>query len=109
MTVIYLKTHNDFFKWLWDYESVMGMILGLFVLSAITIYLFIRGKKRYIFVTMTPGFIAGFIAASYICHGNPGLNMSWTASYIIAAILSASYVGLTIWYGKSIIDRLKAL
>ncbi len=94
------------FNILWRYFAWTNQTIAIFALATIATYLYIR-KKNY-FIGLIPGMFYTFIITSYILHAQIGLNLdkllgmegSYTASYIVAAIITALYAWYTLSHAK---------
>lgn len=95
----YAKLSPNGFNILWRYFAFTNQFVAVFALATIAVYLYINGKN-YI-VAMVPGVFYVFVTLSFIFHAPIGLKLdarlgldptSYTASYILAAVVCAGYI-----------------
>ena len=93
------KTNPAGFSILWRYFAFTNQFVATFALATISIYLYINGKNYL--VSLIPGTFYMFITLSFILNAKIGFNLdtllglpagSYTASYILAAVLSVGYI-----------------
>lgn len=98
LILLFAKLNPSGFTVLWRYFAFMNQFIAIFALAIITVYLRIHGKNMY--VALIPGIFYTFIVMSFILNAKIGFNLdriaglpegSFTASYIVAAILSVLY------------------
>jgi len=102
--ILYIaKTNPAGFSILWRYFAFTNQFVATFALATISIYLYINGKNYL--VSLIPGTFYMFITLSFILNAKIGFNLdtllglpagSYTASYILAAVLSVGYI----WFVK---------
>ena len=98
--ILYIaKTNPAGFSILWRYFAFTNQFVATFALATISIYLYINGKNYL--VSLIPGTFYMFITLSFILNAKIGFNLdtllglpagSYTASYILAAVLSVGYI-----------------
>lgn len=106
LILVFSKLNPNGFNVLWRYFAFTNQFIALFALSMIAVYLFIRDKNGWI--SLIPGMFYCFIVMSFILHAPIGFNLdkilgnpsSYTASYILAAVITVIYAFLTVNYAK---------
>jgi carbon starvation protein CstA len=98
--ILYIaKTNPAGFSILWRYFAFTNQFVATFALATISVYLYINGKNYL--VSLIPGTFYMFITLSFILNAKIGFNLdtllvlpagSYTASYILAAVLSVAYI-----------------
>jgi len=98
--ILYIaKTNPAGFSILWRYFAFTNQFVGTFALATISVYLYINGKNYL--VSLIPGTFYMFVTLSFIFNAKIGFNLdtllglpagSYTASYILAAVLSVVYI-----------------
>jgi carbon starvation protein CstA len=98
--ILYIaKTNPAGFSILWRYFAFTNQFVGTFALATISVYLYINGKNYL--VSLIPGTFYMFVTLSFIFNAKIGFNLdtllglpagSYTASYILAAVLSVAYI-----------------
>ncbi|MCR5015124.1 MAG: carbon starvation protein A [Ruminococcus sp.] len=96
--LIYAKADTDGFNVLWRYFSWANESTAVFAFSMICIYM-MRNKMPYI-MALIPGMFYMYVVASYILNARIGFNLPWTASYIIAGIVTLAYGSAIVFCGK---------
>ncbi|MDO5026553.1 MAG: carbon starvation CstA family protein [Tissierellia bacterium] len=105
--LVFSKLNPNGFNVLWRYFAFTNQFIATFALSMIAVYLFIHNKNGWI--ALLPGMFYSFIVLSFILHAKIGFNLdsllglgdtSYTASYILAAILTVIYAYMTVSYAK---------
>ena len=98
--LIFAKTNAAGFGILWRYFAWSNQALSLFAFWAITVWLYENGKRRFAWISVTPGAFYALVTFSYIANAKIGFGLPWIAAYIIGGIASSAYVGLSLWYGE---------
>ena len=80
---------------LWRYFAWANQTIVVFSLGTATAWCIKEGKK--IWVTVLPGAFYLGVTSSFILNAKIGFNLSWTASYSIAAVLVIAYVSYFIF------------
>ncbi|MEE0741802.1 MAG: carbon starvation CstA family protein [Emergencia sp.] len=91
--LVFAKINAEGFNILWRYFAWSNQTIAVFALAAITVYLIAKkgaAKAAYL-VALIPGTFYMFIITSFILSQKIGFNLSYTASYIIAAVLTVLY------------------
>lgn len=114
--LVWAKVSTGGFMVLWRYFAFTNQFIAVFAMAMITVYLAIRNKNK--FISLIPGMFYAFVTMSFILNAKIGFNLdslfglaegSFTASYIVAAILTGLYAAATLRYadkhGMSIEDR----
>ena len=96
--LVFSKSDPNGFSVLWRYSAWANQVITVFTLSMITVYM-IKEKKPFI-MALIPGMFYMFIITSFILNAKIGLNLSWSASYIIAGILTAAYSAAVVICGR---------
>lgn len=99
IVLYYAKQSPQGFNILWRYFAFTNQFVATFALGTISVYLYITGKNYL--VALLPGIFYFFVTLSFIFHAPIGLMLdqrlgldpsSYTASYILAAVLCVGYV-----------------
>lgn len=98
--LVFAKLNAGGFNVLWRYFAWANQTLAVFAFAMISVYL-TRNKKPFV-IALVPGAFYAFIITSFILNAQIGFNMPWTASYIVAGVLTAAYVALVLWRGFSL-------
>ena len=91
--LVFAKINAEGFNILWRYFAWSNQTIAVFALAAITVYLIAKkgaAKAAYL-VALIPGTFYMFIITSFILSQKIGFNLSYTVSYIIAAVLTVLY------------------
>lgn len=105
--LVFSKLNPNGFNILWRYFAFTNQFIATFALSMIAVYLFIRNKNGWI--ALIPGMFYCFIVMSFILNAKIGFNLdklvglpegSFTASYIVAAIITIIYAFVTVNYAN---------
>ncbi|MFQ9893594.1 MAG: carbon starvation CstA family protein, partial [Emergencia sp.] len=91
--LVFAKVNAEGFNILWRYFAWSNQTIAVFALAAITVYLIAKkgaAKAAYL-VALIPGTFYMFIITSFILSQKIGFNLSYTVSYIIAAVLTVLY------------------
>ncbi len=83
---------------LWRYFSWANETTAVFALAMVTVYMKKHGMP-YI-MSVIPGTFYMYIVTSYILSAKIGFNMPWTASYILAGVLTIVYDVILIRFAK---------
>ena len=89
------KFSSSGFNVLWRYFAWANQTIVVFSLGTATAWCIKEGKK--IWVTVLPGAFYLGVTSSFILNAKIGFNLSWTASYSIAAVLVIAYVSYFIF------------
>ncbi len=104
--LIFAKSNANGFNILWRYFGFANQGLAVFALGMTTVYLYVHQKNFWI--AFIPALFYTFVVFSFIFHADIGLNLDkllgltkdnpnvYTASYILAAIVTALY-GWFLW------------
>ncbi len=95
--LVFAKLNAGGFNVLWRYFAWANQTIAVFAFAMITVYM-MRHKQPFI-MSLVPGMFYMFIISSFILNAVIGFNLPWTASYIIAGILTAGYAGALIRCG----------
>jgi carbon starvation protein CstA len=95
--LLFEEMNNKGFDYLWRYFAWANQTVAVFSFSVATIYM-IR-KKMLFFIPLIPGTFYFYIVVSFILNAQIGLNIPWLYAYIVAGVLSVSYVIGIIFYG----------
>ncbi len=87
--LVFAKLNAGGFNVLWRYFAWANQTIAVFAFAMITVYM-MRNKRPFI-MALIPGMFYMFIISSFILNAAIGFNLPWTASYIIAGILTAAY------------------
>lgn len=99
----FAKQSPQGFNILWRYFAFTNQFVATFALGTISVYLYITGKNYL--VSLLPGMFYFFVTLSFIFHAPIGLRLdellgleptSYTASYILAAVMCLGYA----WFIK---------
>lgn len=96
--LIFAKMNANGFNILWRYFAWSNQTISIFAFAMIAIYL-MHNKKPYI-MALVPGMFYTFIISSFILNAKIGFNIPWTASYIIAGVLTLAYAAAIIMHGR---------
>ena len=96
--LIYAKADTNGFNILWRYFSWANETTAVFAFSMICLYM-MRNKMPYI-MALIPGMFYMYIVAAYILNAHIGFSLTWTASYIIAGVITLAYGAVIIFFGK---------
>lgn len=99
--VLYIaKTDASGFALLWRYFSWANETIAVFAFAMIAVYM-IQNKMPYL-MAIIPGTFYCYMVATYILHAPIGFGLSYTISYILAAVCSALYAVAIVKFGKSV-------
>ena len=59
-------------------------------------------------MAFAPGMFYMFIISSFILNAAIGFHLPWTASYILAGVLTVAYGAVIVFYGQKSVKELKA-
>lgn len=96
--LVWAKFDANGFNTLWRYFAWSNQMISLFALACIACYLYINGKKKFVWMPLIPAIFYAFCTCSFIVH-NPtqttgSAAMSWNAAYVVGAIFTIIYVAL---------------
>ena len=99
--VLYIaKTDASGFALLWRYFSWANETIAVFAFAMIAVYM-MKNNMPYI-MAIIPGTFYMYMVSTYILRAPIGFGLSWTLSYILAAVCSAAYAAAIIRFGKSL-------
>ena len=84
--LIWSKTNPEGFHILWQYFSWTNEVIAVFSFAFITIYM--KQHKLPYILSLLPGCFYMYTVSAYILNAHIGLNLSWTATYIIAGVIT---------------------
>ncbi len=96
----YAKTDASGFSILWRYFSWANETIAVFAFAMISVYM-IKNNLPYL-MAVIPGTFYMYIVSTYILHAPIGFGLSYTISYILAAICAALYAVSIVKFGKSL-------
>ena len=102
--LIFSKMNSDGFNILWRYFAWANQTISVFAFAMITIYM-IKNKQPFI-LSLAPGMFYMFIISSFILNAEIGFGVSWTASYIIAGVITVIYGVAIVYYGRKGIKKI---
>ena len=94
----YAKSNASGFNILWRYFSWANECIAVFSFAMVTVYM--RRSKMPYLMALIPGSFYMYVVASYILNAQIGLNLSWTASYAGAAVLTLAYAAALVLPGR---------
>lgn len=97
-TLFFAKTNASGFSMLWRYFSWANETIAVFAFAMITVYM-IRQHLPYL-MALIPGMFYMYIVCTYILNAKIGFQLSWPASYALAAVLTLIYAAAIVRYGK---------
>lgn len=97
--LVFAKLNPKGFDILWRYFAWSNQTISIFAFALITVYM-MRRKQPYI-MALIPGMFYSMVVFSFILNAQIGFNLSWSWSYLIAAVLTVAYAALVIWCGKT--------
>lgn len=100
IVLYFAKTDKSGFAMLWRYFSWANETIAVFAFAMIAVYM-IQNKMPYL-MAIIPGTFYMYIVATYILHAPIGFGLSWTLSYVSAAVIAALYAVSIVKYGKSL-------
>lgn len=100
LVLYFAKTDKSGFALLWRYFSWANETIAVFAFAMIAVYM-IQSRMPYL-MAIIPGTFYMYIVATYILHAPIGFGLSYTVSYILAAVLSAAYAVSIVKFGKSL-------
>lgn len=103
--LIFSKMNADGFNILWRYFAWANQTISIFAFALIAIYM-ANNKQPYI-MALVPGMFYTYVITSFILNASIGFNIPWTASYIIAGVLTIAYAVAVVRCGKRSTARLK--
>ena len=95
----FAKTDKSGFALLWRYFSWANETIAVFAFAMIAVYM-MKNNMPYI-MAIIPGAFYMYMISTYILHAPIGFGLSYTLSYVLAAVCSAAYVAALIWFGKN--------
>lgn len=96
----FAKTDASGFAILWRYFSWANETIAVFAFAMIAVYM-MKNNLPYI-MAIIPGTFYMYMVSTYILHAPIGFSLSYTISYILAAVCSALYATVIIRFGKSL-------
>ena len=96
--LIYAKSDSKGFNVLWRYFSWANECTAVFAFAMISVYM-MRNRMPYL-MALIPGMFYMYVVASYILNAQIGFNLSWTASYTAAGVLTLVYGAVLKIYGS---------
>ncbi|MBQ6005413.1 MAG: carbon starvation protein A [Selenomonadaceae bacterium] len=96
----FAKTDASGFAILWRYFSWANETIAVFAFAMIAVYM-MKNNMPYI-MAIIPGTFYMYMVSTYILHAPIGLGLSYTFSYILAAVCSALYAVSIVKFGKSV-------
>ena len=96
----YAKTDKSGFMILWRYFSWANETIAVFAFAMIAVYM-LKNNMPYL-MAIIPGTFYMYIVSTYILHAPIGLGLSYTLSYILAAVCAALYAVAIIKFGQSL-------
>lgn len=99
--LLFSKMDADGFQILWRYFAWANQVIAVFAFAMIAVYM--RGemqKKKLYLMALLPGIFYMFVVTSFILNAEIGFHLPWTASYILAGLLSVLYVFGILCAGK---------
>ena len=100
VVLYYAKTDKSGFALLWRYFSWANETIAVFAFAMIAVYM-IRNNMPYL-MAIIPGTFYMYMVSTYILHAPIGLGLSYTISYVLAAICSALYAVSVVKFGQSL-------
>ena len=96
----FAKTNASGFAILWRYFSWANETIAVFAFAMISVYM-IKNNLPYL-MAIIPGTFYMYIISTYILHAPIGFGLSYTISYILAAICAALYAVSLVKFGKNL-------
>ena len=100
VVLYYAKTDKSGFMMLWRYFSWANETIAVFAFAMIAVYM-IRNNMPYI-MAVVPGTFYMYMVSTYILHAPIGFGLSYTISYILAAVFTALYAVSIVKFGQSL-------
>lgn len=102
--LVWAKFNSNGFNMLWRYFAWSNQMVSLFALACIAAYLYMNGKKKYVWVPLIPATFYAFATSTFIIH-NPmqttgGEAMPWSVAYVLGGIFTIVYVIVVIRNGQ---------
>ena len=98
VVLLLAKTNPSGFSILWRYFFWANETIAVFAFAMITVYM-IRNRLPYL-MALVPGMFYMYIISSYILNAKIGAGLSWSISYIGAAICTIIFALALVKYGK---------
>ena len=98
--LVFAKMNANGFNILWRYFAWSNQTLSLFAFAAIAVWMFVNGKKKYVWIPMIPAVFYAFVTVTYIMNAKIGFNLPWGAAYAVGAVAAVIYLIAVIVYGK---------
>ncbi|MBO6305384.1 MAG: carbon starvation protein A [Selenomonadaceae bacterium] len=98
VVLFFAKTNPSGFSILWRYFSWANETIAVFAFAMITVYM-IKNRLPYL-MALIPGMFYMYIISSYILNAKIGAGLSWSISYIGAAICTIIFALALVKYGK---------
>ena len=97
--VLYIaKTDASGFAILWRYFSWANETIAVFAFAMIAVYMMKNNMPHW--MAIVPGTFYMYMVSTYILHAPIGFGLSYTLSYILAAVCAAGYAAAIIRFGK---------
>ena len=96
----FAKTDASGFALLWRYFSWANETIAVFAFAMIAVYM-IKNNMPYL-MAVIPGTFYMYMVSTYILHAPIGFGLSYTLSYILAAVCSALYAVSIVRFGQSL-------
>jgi len=96
----FAKTDKSGFAMLWRYFSWANETIAVFAFAMIAVYM-IKNNLPYL-MAVIPGTFYMYMVSTYILHAPIGFGLSYTISYILAAVCAALYATAIIKFGGSL-------
>ncbi len=100
IVLYYAKTDKSGFALLWRYFSWANETIAVFAFAMIAVYM-MKNNMPYL-MAIIPGTFYMYMISTYILHAPIGFGLSYTMSYILAAVCAAAYAGSVVKFGKSL-------
>lgn len=98
VVLYFAKTDASGFALLWRYFSWANETIAVFAFAMIAVYM-IRNNMPSL-MAIAPGMFYMYMVSTYILHAPIGFGLSWTISYILAAVMSILYAVAIIKFGR---------
>ena len=104
--LLFSKMNAGGFNVLWRYFAWANQTIAVFAFAMIAVYM-MQNKQPYA-MALVPGMFYMFIISSFILNAAIGFHLPWTASYILAGVLTVAYGAAIVLYGQKSTKELKA-
>ena len=98
--LVFAKLNANGFNILWRYFAWSNQTLSLFAFLAITVWMFLNKKAKFVWIPLIPATFYAFVTMTYLANAKIGFNLPWNVAYIIGGAFAAAYLGIVLWFAN---------